>query len=309
MKKKLLSMIFGISVIMSTLPTIVYAVWDDTIGPECSIVIEFSALEEQVYYTTLLLKWKTGLSPYTTSDKWTVTDNGKLYIDDEKYGKIPWRIFREYQDDDNFYFDSYVIRLDEDETFIWGFYVPDEFKILVYLPQTGQFAVSDVYKRYAFDSYFSVKLENLDINSLEDTLSVTIEKNYDYTWEIISLIVRIFVTIAVEILLALLFGLRKKNILLFIVITNIMTQTVLNVLLNASNYVAGPVAFIFSYVFIGFLVFVIEVIAYSIYFKKVNKINGDYIIKKWVAPIYVLCASILSFVAGILITIVVPGIF
>lgn len=179
---------------------------------------------------------------------------------------------------------------------------PNEFKILLYFPERDQFAVSDIYKKYAFKSYFQAKIENLNAYDNKDTLSITVEKNYHYISEIIFFIIRVILTISIEISIALLFGLRKRNVLLFIVTTNIITQVILNVLVTLANYSEGILAFIFVYIFIEFLIFIIEAIAYAVYFNIVNKTNGEYKIKKWVAPTYALIANATSFIFGIIIS-------
>ena len=59
---------------------------------------------------------------------------------------------------------------------------------------------------------------------------------------------RIVLTILIEMLVALLFGFRQKKQLLILAVVNIITQIILNVLLNVINYNSGPLAFTFFYV-------------------------------------------------------------
>lgn len=89
------------------------------------------------------------------------------------------------------------------------------------------------------------------------------EKNYDYSAEIISLIVRILLTIAVESLIALLFGLRKRDILLLIFAVNSATQITLNLLLNFFNYTSGGFAYILNYILLELLIIIVEAIIFS----------------------------------------------
>ncbi len=88
-------------------------------------------------------------------------------------------------------------------------------------------------------------------------------KSYDYTWEIISLVARIVLTIALELGIALLFGYREKKVLAFLAVINIVTQITLNVALNIINYNSGALTFTFSYVLLEILVFAIEANPYA----------------------------------------------
>ena len=62
------------------------------------------------------------------------------------------------------------------------------YKLLVYFPDTGEFLTSGVYSRYAFDNYYTVDLADLANGQL------VLRKSYDYTWELVSLLVRILAT-------------------------------------------------------------------------------------------------------------------
>ena len=93
-------------------------------------------------------------------------------------------------------------------------------------------------------------------------------QSYDYTWEIISLIARIILTIALELGIALLFGYREKKVLGFLAVANVLTQVTLNVALNIINYNSGALTFTFSYVLFEILVFAIEAVAYSVLLMK-----------------------------------------
>jgi len=108
--------------------------------------------------------------------------------------------------------------------FTWGYHPPARFKILLYFPEQDSFIVSNgVYERYAFDSYYKVDARSLEIKSGSVTGSITVEKNYDYKWELISLFARIIITISIEILIALLFGFRARKQIYIIAGVNIIT--------------------------------------------------------------------------------------
>ena len=95
--------------------------------------------------------------------------------------------------------------------------------MLCYFPETDTYAVSGIYERYAFDTYYKVDLSEGSV--------LKAKKNYDYTWETISLVARIVITILLEMGLAMMFGYRHKKQLRFLAAVNIVTQILLNILL------------------------------------------------------------------------------
>ena len=156
-----------------------------------------------------------------------------------------------------------------------------------------------MYERYAFDSYFIVDL------SAYDTDPIMAHQSYDYTWEIISLVARIILTIALELGIALLFGYREKKVLGFLAVVNILTQVTLNVALNIINYNSGALTFTFSYVLFEILVFAIEAVAYAVLLKKFSSKEQ----KKGRAVGYAFIANTASFALGLWLAHIIPGIF
>lgn len=294
MFKRLLPSLVFILIVLLLLPTAVFA----DIGPKPSVNIEFVGIEKQVYYITLLSK-KESTGPYSVSTE-PINENSFLVGDHKEDGMKAWQAFRDYRDADGFYFIEYFNRSNGENTFNWGYYPPSTFKVLIYFPEADKFAATDIQERYAFHSYYKVSFSN-------DQIVVSIEKNYDYSLETISLVARILLTLAVEILIALLFGLRKKNILLFVIAVNVVTQIILNVLLNIINYKSGGAMFIFNYIWMEMLIILIEAIVFSAYFKRLNL---DPPIKRWVGPVYSIAANSASFIVGLIISVnFIPGIF
>lgn len=274
------------------------------IGPKPSVVVDFTGLKNELYYVTLLSKDKS-TGPYSVSD--APLDKTHYHIqDDPEYGLQTWEAFREYEDEDGFYFLEYFQKIEKEQSFRWGYYPPTTFKILLYFPRTNQYAVSEVYERYAFDSYYAVDASKLRLVGIPQSLQITAQKSYDYTWEFLSLVARIAATIAIELLIAWLFKLRSKKTLLFIALTNIVTQTILNILLNFYNYTYGSWAFVLNYIWMELLVFAIEAAAYHFYFKRTLPEDGS---EKNIAVPYALTANAVSFAVGMAIAVIIPGIF
>ena len=192
----------------------------------------------------------------------------------------------------------------------WTYYPPEDFKILLYYPEAGTFVSSGSYERYAFDTYYTVDMEGVRIGSVEynEGLStnerINAYRSYNYRKELLSLAVRILLTIAIEMVVGLLFGFRQKKQLQILALVNITTQLLLNLLLNIIHYNAGPLAFITSYVFFEIIVFALEAGLYCRFLKRVSpkKENGDFVL-------YSFIANSASFWVGYYLATVLPGIF
>lgn len=285
MKKKF-SLFLCLMIISIFLPTTVYA----DFGPKPSVEITFTGLENENYYVTLISQDKS-TGPYSYGNEYGEWLGEKWVFD--KFVAHPLS--------DGYYFLSFMEDCSDDDTFTWGYYPPDEFRILLYFTEHDTFLeVDGDYESYAFDSYFAVNVDG----SIDNPI-VTVTKNYDYSAEITSLIARIIGTIAVEILIALLFMYRDKKSLLTISIINIVTQIVLNILLNIINYRSGYFAFIANYIEMEIIVFIIEAVLFSILLPRVNPQTEKRYHPCW----YAFTANLISFIVGMMIAKCLPGIF
>lgn len=282
-------------------------------GPKPSVRITFENLgTEECWGTLLSSKPSTGPSSAWNGKEEDAqhNENPNGYYSYQKFGYDVWKAFVDYAENDDFYFLQEAWQINETKELAWTYYPPNEFKILLYFPETGEYAVSGVYERYAFDSYFTVNMDgvklSIDYNeelSSDDRLNAY--KSYNYGVEIGSLVARILITIIIEMGIALLFGYREKKQLLLLVGVNSGTQIILNVLLNIINYNSGEMAFVVFYVLFELIVFAIEAV---LFYHLLNKIS----IKqkpKWLAVVYALVANAVSFGAGMLIAEWLPGIF
>jgi len=82
--------------------------------------------------------------------------------------------------------------------FRWTYYPPNEFKVLIYFPENDAFLASEIHERYAFDSYFIATISGVN-------LDIAMTQSYQYSAEIASLAIRIVLTIAIELAIALIF--------------------------------------------------------------------------------------------------------
>lgn len=288
MLRKVLSLLICLILVLN-LPVTAKA----DIGPKPSVRITFTGIKGETYYGTLL-------SERRSTGPATAWDGYEEYRDWKPESEKPiWEKFIAYEDTEGYYFLQEWWDCSETNQLNWTYYPPTPFKILLYFPETDSFYVSDIYERYAFDSYFSVDLSEYA------TSPITARQSYDYTWEVISLVARIVLTIALELAIALLFGYREKKALGFLAIVNVITQVVLNVALNIINYRSGSMGFTFAFICMEILVFAIEAITYKAVlhrYSEKEKVNRR-------GVTYALVANTASFAIGLWLAHLIPGIF
>ena len=116
------------------------------------------------------------------------------------------------------------------------------------------------------------------------------------------MLIRIVLTITVELLVALLFFHARKKLFIQISVVNIITQLLLNIGLNIIQFNSGWLAYILLYILLEFLVFVIEAIAFSVILSRNEEINYP----KLKGVGYALIANIISFVVGFILALYLP---
>ena len=267
MKKLLQSFIF-IFILFSSYITPVHA----DMGPKPSVTINFEGINEE-YYVTLL------------SDKMQYGPNRKQDEFDSNWSvrKSIWEAFNNYEDE--YYFIGYFEECTISNEFHWSYFPPDSFKVLVYLPNSNTFIESEIMEKYAFDGYYDVIVNDLD-------LSIKINLSYNIIEEGISFVARLVLTIAIELLFAYIFSLTKKHTTV-IILTNVFTQILLNIGLNL-------VVLLWSYVVLETLIIVIEGLCYKRYMKDV---------KTSTAWLYAIIANLISFILGGMLSLSFPAIF
>ena len=274
------------------------------IGPKASVHIQFKNMPDELCYGTLL-------SDKESTGPASVWDGIKEHARKDEETADIWNALVNYKDSDGYYYLQQHDKVSDTNEIAWTYYPPNRFKILLYYPETGTFVSSGIYERYAFDTYYTVDMEGIDIHNVEynEELStnerIEAYRSYEYRQEMIGLAVRIVLTIVIEMLVALLFGFREKKQLVILAVVNIITQILLNVGLNIINYNSGSMAFTIFYVLLEVVVFIVEAILYCILLKKASMKKK----KNWYYVLYSFIANLVSFIAGMIIANVIPGIF
>lgn len=311
MKPRRFSRIFAAFLCALTVIMIFSVTAGADMGPKASVRIIFENMGDELCYGTLLSqKPSTGPSTVWDGNEEYARHNGNENYSNELFDYQTWTAFAEYKDTDGYYFLQEGWKVSETKQISWTYYPPDSFKILLYYPETQTFIVSGIYERYAFDTYYTVDMNGVNIGSVsyneEMSTDERIEayRSYNFRAEITSLVARILITIAIETVVALLFGFRKKNQFLLLIAVNTATQILLNVILNVINYSSGELAFFVFYILLEIAIFVIEALLYCRFLKSKSenpKGNRFY----W---LYALIANAVSFGAGIIVAQMLPGI-
>ena len=288
MKKRSLAYLLMLFLFLSLTPAVVRA---DS-APSPRIQVHFEGMESETYFVTLLV----------LPDDWDERD-GMNNFDGNDERQI-WEKFNAFSDPDRYRFTGSFENCSQTHSYTWGSIPPQQYKILIYFPEHDKLAISAPCRPYAFSSYYTITVDKDDFSvSNQTVLGLSVRRSYDYTSEIISMLLRIFLTIAVEFGIAWICGFRSRNQVIVILVTNILTQTILNVLLNLIGYRYGLLNLILNYVWVEIVVFLIEGVVYA---RLLPRFSENPVREKspWV---YAAVANTASFFAGELIACIFPA--
>ena len=272
-------------------------------GPKPSINVTLKNLGDELCFGTILSDQPYS-GPFCAYDP--EQNNKDLSFYDSKYyeegyvneeAELSWQAFVDYEDADGYYFMQMWWKLGgENNQMRWGYHPPYSFKVLLYYPESNTFVSSQVYHRYAFDSYFTANVKKADGATL------TLVKSYDYVSETVGLLCRIALTILIELLIALLFRIKGRKAMLTVFVVNAVTQIALNVALNLIYYFSGVLMYLLLYFFLEIAVVIVEAVAYSILLRKCG-------VPIWKSILYAVVANVVTAVLGIFLAKWLPGMF
>ncbi|MBQ7444413.1 MAG: hypothetical protein IJS71_00540 [Clostridia bacterium] len=210
-----------------------------------------------------------------------------------------------YEDRDGYFYLRYMKSIGSN-SFDWSYIPPSPFKILIYDSVNDVFITDNViYEKQGFGSMYTVTLSDVGASVSEDPSvpaperTITVEEVEYYTHHIVSFVVRLCICIGIEVLIALAFGFRGKE-LLPVVIANAVTQLALNGLLAIDILEGGFYAnTIITNVYIPMEIAIIgiEFLAYFLIFRKF-KFKRETNIKPVRILIYTVVANLVSFFGG-----------
>ena len=201
--------------------------------------------------------------------------------------------FIDYKDSDGFYYLQYYKKIERNE-FIWSYFPPDTFKILIYDSINDNFITDNkIYEKKEFATMYQVILEP------NSQTFQAIKHQQGIGGSIGSFIIRLVICLSIEGLIALAFRFRKKELLIIIGV-NIITQILLNVILAIDIYNNGfnmMNILTHAYIPIEIGIIAVEALAYIFIFKKFKFERENNISIKRII-IYTLIANVVSFIGG-----------
>jgi hypothetical protein len=248
-------------------------------GPKPKIYIEIENKMEGSYIA--LISENRGWGPYSINEK------SDTYWTDEE--KLIDSKFSEYADKDNYYY-VHVFGDISDGSYIWHYMPPKDFKILIYDSINDRIITNDIkYTTYAFSSYYKLTFNNDNFNVVED---------YHYGHEVGSFFLRLAICLLIEIGIALIFKFFGKK-LIFIIITNVITQVLLNIALNIYCYYNGLGFFAYRlYITLEVAILLFEFVAYLFAFNVIPQEKEKQFDSKLKILLYTAIANASSFVGG-----------
>lgn len=203
------------------------------VGPKPSVVVALEGLEGRTCWGTLLSQQE-GTGPY-----------GRFYEEEAAEDPEEDRALRallplERMDSEGFHLLNFVKDCSDGE-FSWTYYPPHTYKIALWFPEEDALAVSGVYHRYAFDSYYRLDLSGVELmpGEIVELEAARLQRDYPYGASLLALAGRVALTLGAELLLALAFGLRTRQALKWVAVVNLATQLGLNLALELFTYCNG----------------------------------------------------------------------
>ena len=182
-------------------------------GPKPSVTLKLYYTPGQRYAVTLLGNTRVS-GPWGSADQYR-----------ERMGsRETWEAFKNYPAPEGYYFLDYFQEYpgDADAEFVWGYYPPNKFYVLLYNIETGTFYRSEEpVERYAFSSEWQVLLDSQD--------GLRVYHNRNDSDILSSFAARVLITLILELTWGiLLFGLRGPAQRNLIGKVNLATQIILS---------------------------------------------------------------------------------
>ncbi len=216
-------------------------------GPKASLTINVKGMEEgREYYLTLFEAFDPRFS-----DEYIANQNPE------------WRALYELSLNDEYFLcespvDETYYKLNRSGSRTWGYMPPDKFKIVIYFPDDGSCIISEKLERYAFNSYFTANVSGGEMSVVANGGAAGVSA------EIGALLLRIAITVLLELGVARLFGYDGGKETKLILIMNICTQIFLNVMIAVGDGIIGGLGAIVAYVLAEIVIFIIEACIYAV---------------------------------------------
>lgn len=243
-------------------------------GPKPSVTIYVNGVEDgREYYIALVEKGEYG-------EKY-VNNKGEIQKKINEFARADGYCILNHPVDEPYH------KMSGRDSARWDYHPPQTFKILLYFPDNESFLTSEVQDKYAFRAYYYVEVngDSLSVAPYGGAKGIAVEA--------CGLLVRIALTVLIEIGVAVGFGYSAKHELKLILITNIITQVLLNAFIAYGDYVLGGFGGIVAYIVGEIIVFIAEAIVYSIKLPIISEVGTTH------SPAgYAFLANLASFFGG-----------
>ena len=257
-------------------------------GPKPAVSVNVKNLGGATCYATLLSE-REQYGPYCTTEiekRW----------DEMRAETAVWEAFAAYKDPDGFFFLQELWDLRYVPKYAWEYHPPRIFKVLLYWPDEGRFAVSEITEAKDFYSLFEVDASEVRFADGSNIGTIAVKPVDSYSYRIWAFVSRVLITLAVELLIALAFLFRTKREWLVIIATNILTQIALGIFATITVVRGGrDMQFFVTLAFLELGVAIIEAVVYILFLRKASgKKRG-----LWVYVVYALVANAASYFVGL----------
>ena len=257
-------------------------------GPKPAVSVNVKNLGGAACYATLLSE-REQYGPYCTTEiekRW----------DEMRAETSVWEAFAGYKDPDGFFFLQELWDLRYVPKYAWEYHPPRIFKVLLYWPDKGRFAVSEITEAKEFYSLFEVDASEVRFADGSNIGTIAVKPVDSDSYRIWAFVSRVLITLAVELLIALAFLFRTKREWLVIIATNILTQIALGIFATISVVQGGrDMQFFVTLAFLELGVAIIEAVVYILFLRKASgKKRG-----LWVYVVYALVANAASYFVGL----------
>ena len=172
-------------------------------GPKPSVEVAILGLEGRDCWATLLSEVP---SNGPNQSLWREDEEGewvrraeaspRYELDAPEYPA--WSAFRAWEEEQRDWFFLQEVWDASEGSFRWGYYPPSVFQIALWFPEEDALVVGPTRERYAFDSYFSLDLSDVELHPGQVVQVEEISRDYPYGREMLALIGRALLTVAVE---------------------------------------------------------------------------------------------------------------
>lgn len=259
-------------------------------GPKATADIEVVGVNQPFYFDILI---------YRDYDVERIDENELEYKLNNYYQEdYPLDLLNGYQDMDGYASRTLYsgppanIKKMDTNTFQLGYFnAPVTFKIIIIL-EDDTIIASKVIHRKLFNAKMTYDLSNVDLSQNQLNVGIVTEE-VPYTYMGTSLVIRVIITIAIEVLILLWFGYRSAKSFKLVGFTNLATQTLLTAFMIFGFYVWGSFFGLIGALILGEIgVFAIEFIIYNLYLKEKSKTKA--ISYAFVANLATLILSVLT---------------